>query len=207
MKKRSYTLFTYALAVLMGVALFLTSERVQRAERVYNDIQEKLTVEREAYHILQTEWTYLNRPDRLEDLAVTHLKLAPLKPDATLTTVVNLPIAAPKSEKEKSIITAALFNTMSPASGTENVTQPVSKNIETPQQKEVAVETTSPASEIIKVSAPARAAHNTPTSATALSSTLPKKAARVNRNTSTAGVTFYQYMNRGPSRGSTGGTR
>ena len=110
MKKRSYTLMTYALAILLGVALFLTSERVQRAERMYDDIQEKLTTEREAYHILQTEWTYLNRPDRLEDLAATHLKLTPLKPDATLTSVVNFPEFVQPVETEKSVVTAEIAN-------------------------------------------------------------------------------------------------
>lgn len=180
---------TYALAILLGVALFLTSERVQRAERMYDDIQEKLTTEREAYHILQTEWTYLNRPDRLEDLAATHLKLAPLKPDATLTSVVNLPEFVQPVETGKSMVTAEIANAVAPASGTIDQTNSAPTLVPT----------------IIPVSASASSVHAVPSAAP--QQTVSKKPQRAHRNTSTAGVTFYQYMNRASSPKASGGAR
>lgn len=187
MKKRSYTLMTYALAILLGAALFLTSERVQRAERVYDNIQEKLTTEREAYHILETEWTYLNRPDRLEDLAATHLKLAPLKPDTTLTTAVNLPTMAETTSskiQEQPILSVQDLNSVSPSSnGIITISTPAHASLSslpTSLSKKTIYESIK--NKIVK-----------PT---------PKR-----RNTSTAGVTFYQYMNRGHTLKSSGELR
>ena len=211
MKKRSYTLMTYALAILLGVALFLTSERVQRAERMYDDIQEKLTTEREAYHILQTEWTYLNRPDRLEDLAATHLKLTPLKPDATLTSVVNFPEFVQPVETEKSVVTAEIANAVAPASGTVDETNSAPHSDIATSAKDVTSDTPvqtstpTPAPRIIPVSAPASSAHAVPSAAP--QKTISKKQQHAHRNTSTAGVTFYQYMNRASSPKVSGGAR
>lgn len=219
MKKRSYILMTYALAILLGVALFLTSERVQRAERIYDDIQEKLTTEREAYHILQTEWTYLNRPDRLEDLAATHLKLTPLKPDATLTSVVNLPEFVQPVETEKSVVTAEIANAVAPASGTNNdanddtniaPSSPViastnNMTSDTSTSTLTAEATPTPASAIIPVSAPASSVQKATVARP--QQTVSKKSQRAHRNTSTAGVTFYQYMNRASSPKASGGAR
>jgi hypothetical protein len=75
MSKRFYTLFSLGLAVILGAALFLTSERVQQAQKDLRVVKEKVAVERDSLRILNAEWTFLNRPDRLEKLAQTYLHL------------------------------------------------------------------------------------------------------------------------------------
>ncbi len=171
MKKKSYALLTYALAVLLGVALFLTSERVQRAERLYNEIQEKLVTEIESYHILQTEWTYLNRPDRLEELTATHLKLTPLKPETTLTSTLSLPILQVSAHSVAMIPKSpSTINTIESAAHTPDSTRHIN-------------------TKILKIS------NKTNINLTKKQFVSKQKLNTINRNKSTAAVTFYQYMN------------
>lgn len=67
-------------AVLSGVALFWTAQRVQTAETKVRQLREASTSEQQAVHVLRAEWDYLNRPDRLEALAKQHLSMTPPKP-------------------------------------------------------------------------------------------------------------------------------
>lgn len=93
MNKRMYTLGTLGLAIVLCTTLFLTSERVQRVEKDYSALQDKIATEKDRLRVLRAEWTYLNRPDRLEKLAATYLNAPP--PRATrlvsATTDANIP--------------------------------------------------------------------------------------------------------------------
>ena len=72
---------TYSLLVLFALlasALHFMKYEVQalrdRNKALYADIAQ----ERDALHMLQAEWVYLNRPARLEALAQAHLSLLPV---------------------------------------------------------------------------------------------------------------------------------
>jgi len=54
---------------VLGAILFSTSQSVQDLERDLEAKNEALSIEQEAYRVLDTEWDYLNRPQRLEHLA------------------------------------------------------------------------------------------------------------------------------------------
>lgn len=60
-------------AIAIGTALFRISQRVQSAESDLHQLTEAVTRERQTIRVLKAEWDYLNRPDRLENLARTHL--------------------------------------------------------------------------------------------------------------------------------------
>jgi cell division protein FtsL len=45
----------------------------------------KIDEERDAIAVLRAEWSLLNRPERIERLALKHLKLAPAKPSQLVT--------------------------------------------------------------------------------------------------------------------------
>lgn len=87
MNKRMYTLGTLGLAALLCAALFLTSERVQRAEKEYRHLMDQIADTKDSLRVLNAEWAYLNRPDRLEELATSYLN----KPEVRKTRLVAAP--------------------------------------------------------------------------------------------------------------------
>ena len=68
-------LLMMAFAVFLGGLLFWTSQSVQRAEEELAKINQTLTAEEDSLRVLTTEWSYLNRPDRLEKLAQETLEI------------------------------------------------------------------------------------------------------------------------------------
>ena len=85
-------LMSLALAVLSGAALFWVSQQVQEAERIQRGLQATLDQEHEALRVLTAEWDYLNRPDRLEELARTYLNMEPMAVETAITSVKDIPM-------------------------------------------------------------------------------------------------------------------
>ena len=79
-------LFTIAALCVMGLGYWAYSEnyRTQDALREATSLQREIGASRETLSVLQAEWAYLNRPDRLRDLASLNfdrLKLLPISPE------------------------------------------------------------------------------------------------------------------------------
>lgn len=85
------TLFIYIMAVLSGALLLHTSQNVHKAEEELAEIQASLDREKEAIHVLRTEWAFLNNPERLEMLARQFLKLSPSNPRQIKTDGSEIP--------------------------------------------------------------------------------------------------------------------
>lgn len=70
------------LGLAAGVAfgLFQLKYEVHRLEGRLTAVREDIRREREAVHVLEAEWSYLNRPERIAALARRHLRLGPLEP-------------------------------------------------------------------------------------------------------------------------------
>jgi hypothetical protein len=85
-------LMSLVLAVLSGAALFWVSQQVQEAERIQRGLQATLDQETEALRVLTAEWDYLNRPDRLEELARTYLNMEPMAVETAVTSVKDIPM-------------------------------------------------------------------------------------------------------------------
>ena len=79
------------LALLSGGALFWVSQQVQQGEREQRKLQQIMSQEQEAIRVLNAEWDYLNRPDRLEALAEGYLKMEPAKADNLLQNASSIP--------------------------------------------------------------------------------------------------------------------
>ncbi len=91
MIRRFYSLISLGIAAVLGTALFLTSEQVQHTEKELAVVLENVSVEQDALRVLNAEWAYLNRPDRLEELSTTYLKLTPATANQLASTVDVLP--------------------------------------------------------------------------------------------------------------------
>lgn len=72
------TLLWMLLAVCAGLGLFVVKYEVQSMEERLVAIHERTLQDLESVHVLQAEWSYLNRPARLETLGRRLLDLGPV---------------------------------------------------------------------------------------------------------------------------------
>lgn len=66
--------------VLLGIGLFQVKYNVQSQERELRDVRRQIEANYSAIHVLEAEWSYLNDPLRLADLARRHTELVPTTP-------------------------------------------------------------------------------------------------------------------------------
>lgn len=66
-----------ALIVAASYGLYMVKWEVHDLRRYNHEVEEQISQQKEALDILGAEWAYLNRPNRLRDLAVKYLALQP----------------------------------------------------------------------------------------------------------------------------------
>jgi len=100
------TLLWLALAIVAGVGLFQVSYRVQSLEDELTRVNRQILQERDTIHLLRAEWSYLNEPTRLAELAQRHLNLAPLAA-TQMVAIEDLPLRLPPLVAETQPLPAA----------------------------------------------------------------------------------------------------
>ncbi len=85
---------------VLAIGLYLVKYSVQDVQRNVVTLKSDLATEKESLHLLNAEWAYLNRPDRLRQLADRHLDLVPL--DSRQIESVNVLPAAVYSQPQQS---------------------------------------------------------------------------------------------------------
>ena len=65
---------------LLGIGLFQVKYNVQTKERELRDVRRQIEANLSSIHVLEAEWSYLNDPLRLADLARRHTELVPTTP-------------------------------------------------------------------------------------------------------------------------------
>lgn len=84
---------------VLAIGLYLVKYNVQEVQRNVASLKTQLATEKESLHLLNAEWAYLNRPDRLRQLADRHLDLEPL--DSRQINQLNvLPAAAVVTDED-----------------------------------------------------------------------------------------------------------
>lgn len=76
----SVLVWTVILA-LLGIGLFQVKYNVQSKERELRDVRRQIEANLTSIHVLEAEWSYLNDPLRLADLARRHTDLLPTTPN------------------------------------------------------------------------------------------------------------------------------
>tara|TARA_Y100000994_G_C15492757_1_gene360056 strand:+ start:332 stop:622 length:291 start_codon:yes stop_codon:yes gene_type:complete len=66
---------------LMTIALLLVSYQVKRLENELLHIEKRALAQQEEIHVLNAEWSSLNRPERIARLATDHLNLSTITPE------------------------------------------------------------------------------------------------------------------------------
>lgn len=77
MLSRISTIFWMILIVVSALGVYLVKYQVQSMQEELVKLENNLREERESLHVLEAEWAYLNRPERLQELADRHLPLMP----------------------------------------------------------------------------------------------------------------------------------
>jgi hypothetical protein len=75
---------------LLGIGLFQVKYNVQSKERELREVRRQIEANLSAIHVLGAEWSYLNDPLRLADLARRHTGLVPTTP-GQIGDFANLP--------------------------------------------------------------------------------------------------------------------
>ncbi|MDA5195071.1 cell division protein FtsL [Govanella unica] len=90
--KRSFNLLAVVIIVAAGVALYQLKYRTQRLQDEVRGLQSQIVNDTEALKVLNAEWTYLSRPDRLEALGRRYLALDAVKAGQVIASLDNVPM-------------------------------------------------------------------------------------------------------------------
>ena len=86
-----FFLIWLVLASSVGYAVYHLKYEVARKERVLTQLNRQILADQEAIQVLKAEWSFLNQPQRIEEVARTHLGLEPLTVKQ-ITRVASLPM-------------------------------------------------------------------------------------------------------------------
>jgi hypothetical protein len=78
---RASALIWAGLVVLAGLFLYQVKHDVQALEDELATLNRRILATQDRIHVLRAEWSLLNEPARIGDLAQRHLALAPMRPD------------------------------------------------------------------------------------------------------------------------------
>lgn len=94
---RISTLIWLILSIVTGSLLFNFGQKTEDQRHAIAVLDRKIKTEQQSLDILEAEWSYLNRPERLRELAAKHLDLKAVKRLPQLNTV-SIDVMAPPPE-------------------------------------------------------------------------------------------------------------
>jgi len=75
---RLSTVFWLAVVFVAVLGLYKVKYKVHEVKSQVAGLESQLALESQAVHVLEAEWSYLTRPERVRELANQHLKLEPI---------------------------------------------------------------------------------------------------------------------------------
>lgn len=93
------TILWAVLATVAGTGLFMLKYQVQGEEQRLRHIQKQIVQTEEEIHVLKAEWSYLNEPTRLRDLAERNLAMHPMKA-TQLSSIDSFGMAPPRQDDQ-----------------------------------------------------------------------------------------------------------
>lgn len=109
---RISNILSFTIAIVCGVLLMWTSQAVQDKEGQLASIKAKLAHETDTMRVLTVEWDYLNRPQRLEELARTQLGMEAPAASEVVRNVSDIP--EPMMIEEEPVIQAVSMEPAKP---------------------------------------------------------------------------------------------
>lgn len=125
-KIRIMALVSMIIAAAAGTLLFWTAQHVQSAESRLRDLHASTAADRETARVLEAEWSYLNQPGRLEDLAKTYLDMRAANTDEIGAQAQDLP-SGDREQDELERINISLDPVKMPTPPQKPARAPISK--------------------------------------------------------------------------------
>lgn len=95
--RRLTAILGLAIAAVAALFLFAVKDEVWQMEDELRAVQRDILDQQEAIQVLETEWSYLNQPARIADLAKRHLGLQPVSAKR-IVRLDDLPLRAPNAQ-------------------------------------------------------------------------------------------------------------
>lgn len=96
---RAFVLFVWVMLFsATGYTLFHITFQVQALEDELSQLNRQIVKEQEAVHVLEAEWSYLNRPQRIEQLSETLLPMLGRVQPAQVMRLEDLPMRRDETE-------------------------------------------------------------------------------------------------------------
>ena len=125
---RLTSLTALLLAVLAGAALFWVSQQVQQVEREQRQLLAGIDQREESIRVLKAEWDYLNRPERLEELANRYLNMTPVTADTMIQSISVIPEPEEATSAPEAVNVSTAAPTAPLAGGTNAALPPPTLN-------------------------------------------------------------------------------
>ena len=94
------TVFWLTVVCAMGFVMFKVKYDVQDLEDALLKVRKQTVSTQNEIRVLTAEWTFLNQPERLEELNGRFLALAPITPQQLSRNIADLPLRAPEPPAE-----------------------------------------------------------------------------------------------------------
>lgn len=91
LSRASFLTVTLLIGGGLVLTLFSVKRQVQELNAELANLNRSIIADERAIDVLHAEWSYLNNPRRLEDLATRHLGLEPVRP-SQLSSLAALPM-------------------------------------------------------------------------------------------------------------------
>jgi cell division protein FtsL len=75
---RFINLLLVVAVIALSVGLYDIKYRAETADRAAERLEAQIAAEQDAIRVLRAEWSYLNQPERLQELAARYTELQPL---------------------------------------------------------------------------------------------------------------------------------
>ena len=126
MSLRITALIYMACFAALSMGVYMIKYSVQNIQREVVTLKADLDHEKESVHLLKAEWAYLNRPERLQQLAGRHLDLVPLD-SKKIEEIGVLPAASHTDARapENADMFLPISQTVEPAASAHDVDQSV----------------------------------------------------------------------------------
>ena len=97
---RIVNIVALAITVMFAFGLYKLKYNTSISEDQLVQLQRDIAQEQRALRVLKAEWSYLNRPERIQALAAKHLELEPLDPGQILE-IKDIPFSPVDLDNER----------------------------------------------------------------------------------------------------------
>ena len=117
-------------SILMGVGVFAVTQAAKQHESGIEEINKSIMAERQSIRVLEAEWAYLSRPQRLEELMAVRATGSDVPPASVQ--IAAAPEEKPAAQAKTAPVTAE--EKIEPAAGTKESAAPI-KTVEVKKEE------------------------------------------------------------------------